>query len=173
MSYLQVQTLIKTVSLPNDESIHHGITLSRNCTLVLETEDGYQFSCEEYNPMFAAITLLFIYLPSLNVIATLYGPRTAGLIGMLWGVISFGISLFLVLSFGENLLNSPKLLWIAWFLFYLSLPVICLGGSMVFTHQKKSFSKMKILFSLQSIFLPMLIPFSPIIFLFIKWLGVF
>ena len=42
----------------------------------------------------------FIYLPSLNVIATLYGPRTAGLIGMLWGVVSFGISIFLGFGIG-------------------------------------------------------------------------
>ena len=27
----------------------------------------------EYNPWFARLTLLFIYLPSLNVLATLYG----------------------------------------------------------------------------------------------------
>ena len=170
ISYLEVQTMIKTVSLPNDESILHS--KARNCTLVLETEDGYQFSCEEYNPMFAALTLLYIYLPSLNVIATLYGPRTAGLIGVVWGVISFGVSTFLGFYFGMSLGGG----WIAWFLFYLGLPVICLGSSMIFTHQKKilhkSFSKIKILFSLHLIFLPLLIPFSPFIFLFIKWLGV-
>ena len=33
----------------------------------------------------ASLTLLFIYLPSLHVLATLYGPRTAGGVGLGWG----------------------------------------------------------------------------------------
>ena len=36
----------------------------------------------KYHHWFAILTLFFIYLPSVNVIATLYGPMSAGVVGM-------------------------------------------------------------------------------------------
>ena len=161
--------MIKTVTLRNDEAVINST--ARNCTFLNETEDGLVFSCEEYNPTFATLTLLSIYLPSLNVIATLLGPRTSGLLGLVWGVISFGASVILSLSFVKRLAVGR----IAEFLFYLSLSMICLGGSMFFTQKRplhENLSNMAIIFSLQSVFFPLFFPSSPIIFLFIKWLGV-
>ena len=71
-TYLKVETVIKTVPMKNDTLVMN--TTGRICTFVEENGDLYNFSCEEYNPMFASLTLTFIYMPSLNVLATLYGP---------------------------------------------------------------------------------------------------
>ena len=84
-TYLESATANKTVPMQNDSSVLN-IT-GRTCTFVEEYDDSYKFSCDERNPMFAALTLLFIYSPSLNVLATLYGPRTAGILGAVWGLV--------------------------------------------------------------------------------------
>ena len=42
--------------------------------------------------MFAMLTLAFIFLPSLNVIGALYGPRTAGRHGFVWGFLIAAVS---------------------------------------------------------------------------------
>ena len=42
---------------------------------------------EETNPTSAALTIVFIYLPSFNVMACIFGPRTAGSLGMVWGLV--------------------------------------------------------------------------------------
>ena len=83
----EVTNVLKTVTLQNDSTVLN--TTGRTCTLLAEHEDGYTFSCEEYNHWFASLTLLFIYLPSLNVIATLYGPSTTGPVGGGWGIVMF------------------------------------------------------------------------------------
>ena len=51
------------------------------------TVDGKgEISCIKYDYWFAILTLLFIYLPSVNVIATLYGPWTVGRVSLKrWG----------------------------------------------------------------------------------------
>ena len=91
-TYLKVTTENKTVPMKNDSSILNNA--GRNCTLVEENVDGYKFSCEVYSPIFASLTLVFIYLPSLNVLATLYGPRTAGAVGQIWGLVMLIFSIF-------------------------------------------------------------------------------
>ena len=42
-----------------------GNVTTRMCTFIRTTEDGHEFSCIEFQPWFAILTLLFIYLPSL------------------------------------------------------------------------------------------------------------
>ena len=64
----------------------------RTCTFVNQTEDSYIFSCGEYNPLFAMLTLAFIFLPSLNVLGALYGPKTAGRHGFVWGLVMATVS---------------------------------------------------------------------------------
>merc|ERR1711971_696130 len=50
-------------------------------TLTCSSNGQAGFVCVRYNYWFAMLTLLFIYLPSVNVIVTLYGPHSAGLVG--------------------------------------------------------------------------------------------
>ena len=82
---------MKTLSPLNDSALLNE-TLEY-CTLLNQTEEGFKFSCVEYNPVFASLILAFIYLPSLNVLATLYGPKKAGALGIVWAVVMFGLGL--------------------------------------------------------------------------------
>ena len=121
--------------------------------------------------MFAMLTLLFIYLPSLNVIATLYGPGTAGALGCGWGFcieIVGGVLLIVVTEIP------------AWGLMILGGAIGTLGV-MLSSYSKNIIKTLKILIreifkfkrfiSLHSIFFPLLMLISPFIFLFIKLLG--
>ena len=80
----------------------------RTCILLEENDDNYKFSCEENNPMFAMLTLLFIYMPSMNVLATLYGPRTAGKLGLVWGFLMLAGSLQLLFFLTSPFSYSPR-----------------------------------------------------------------
>ena len=58
------------------------------CTLYNSTSDV----CEKYfekNYWFGILTLSFIYLPSVNVVTSLYGPETTGTVGI---VMSLGMA---------------------------------------------------------------------------------
>ena len=77
ITFLEVATVIKIVPMESYKSNNLLNTTARTCTFIELNEDGYKFSCEEYNPMFASLTLLCIYFPSLNFLATLLGPWTA------------------------------------------------------------------------------------------------
>ena len=85
LTYFGVLADLKTVPLKNDSSVLN-IT-GRTCTFVGENDDIYNFNCWEHSPILASLTLLFIYMPSLNVLATLYGPGTAGRVGEVWGLV--------------------------------------------------------------------------------------
>ena len=62
-----------------------GNALTVSCRNI--TVDGKEeIFCIKYNYWFSILTLLFIYLPSVNVIATLYGPLTVGRVSLkIWG----------------------------------------------------------------------------------------
>ena len=85
LTYFGVLADLKTVPWKNDSSVLN-IT-GRTCTFVGENDDSYNFNCWEHSPILASLTLLFIYMPSLNVFATLFGPGTAGRVGEVWGLV--------------------------------------------------------------------------------------
>ena len=90
-------SVTKILSPLNDTSLLNDTLAS--CTMMNEMEEGFEFHCVEYNPTFASLTLTFIYLPSVNVIAALYGPSKAVLLGILFGMIMSSIGLYLLLIF--------------------------------------------------------------------------
>ena len=74
VSYLEVVNVTKFVPrMSNDtnEILSVKNSAGRTCTFMEQIDDKYRFSCEEYDQWYASLTLLFIYLPSLNVLATL------------------------------------------------------------------------------------------------------
>ena len=155
-------TDIKTVPMENDTSVLNNY--DRSCTFVEENDDGYKFSCEEHNPMFAGLTLLFIYLPSLNVLATLYGPKTAGFLGFMWGAVMFAVfmTLLLWLDGGERV--------ILWFFMLLGLTMVAVGGTTMSKDQegkKMSFKE----HTISGPFFPIFLLISPLIFILIKFLA--
>ena len=106
-TYLGLVPFIKTVK---DDTIVQNVT-GRRCTFVEENDEGYNFSCDEYNPMFASLTLLFIYMPSLNVLATLLGPKTAGAVGIVWGIVMWIVGTVTLNIFMESVTEAEVMGW--------------------------------------------------------------
>ena len=94
----------------------------RSCTIINTTcsEEGLMISCKIRKPWCAIGTLSFIYLPACTVIATLYGPKKAGM------VVSVG-SLFMLIPGGTILLyigyslTSPAAAIVGWTIILLGL----------------------------------------------------
>ena len=162
----------KTVSDLRDPSVLN-VTTFRNCTFETQMgDDLYKFSCAEETHYFAFITILCIYLPSLNVMATLFGPRTAGRLGITWGVL---------LLIGVNFTPEFHSRIFFFAIFIAMIPLGCvLGCTRMGCFRKiKPESQGKIKMSMNQIMpyvsqfflFPILLPCSPIIFLIIKLLG--
>ena len=66
-----------------------GNITTRSCTIINTTysEEDLMISCKKNDPWFAILTLFFIYLPCVNVIATIYGPKKAGMVGFVAGCV--------------------------------------------------------------------------------------
>ena len=131
---------------------------------------------EETNPTSAALTIVFIYLPSFNVMACIFGPRTAGSLGMVWGlVIGVAGGMLWQLSETRNMTMIGQIFvflgFATFFLAYkMNAATIYREGS------KNGFSGLKTwmmepLRSFDLIPFPMLVPFSPFIFILIKILA--
>ncbi len=167
-TYLKTEhvSFIKTVSNPKDPSVLN-VTGFRNCTYIVHPLFGsyeykYKFSCVEETHYFAFITILCIYLPALNVMATLFGPRTAGRHGITWGAL---------LLIGMNFTPEFHSRIFFWGIFIALIPLGCV---LAFTQGqgKIKMSMNQIMSCVPQFFLfPMLLPFSPIIFIIIKLLG--
>ena len=152
---------------PEDQtSGFFGNATTMTCSLLNSTSDGHkEYVCIRYNYWFAIITLLFIYLPSVNVIATLYGPGSAGLVGVLEGfvmAIHGGI-----LAVTGYFVPSPGTAIVAWF-------IICFGAGVFalallngnYDNDDDEIDKYHFL-----LYIPLL-AFSPIIFVIIKLLAI-
>ena len=167
--------------MENDTSVLN-IT-GRICTFIEDNDEGLMFSCN--NPMFASLTLLFVYLPSQNVLATLYGPRTAGGVGTAWGFLLMISSSFLgVLDF-EAIGNCFLILGMA-MAFWGLIGVSTLAKSQMKTPQDQDEGKCKsrilnvlifymkffsLILSIPGLLCPFLLPFTPFIFIIIKFMG--
>ena len=96
--YLGGNTLTKTVTDKNDSSVanethpNFGDAVSRICTLLSESEDSYNYSCVEYHYWFGTFTLVFIFGPSVNVLAAILGPRTGGVLSLVWAIVMLLVS---------------------------------------------------------------------------------
>ena len=144
----------------------------------------------ESDPWFARLTFLFVSLPSLNVLATLYGPRTAGAIGFVWGLVMLIVGVILIIAIDQAVIDGAKgSAWdIAEFLVLLGGSFAMLGLVMAFTMiislisaqvqggNIRSFIEV-ILSLVSSLFLqgltfPLLLPFAPFIYIFLKGVGI-
>ena len=86
--------------------------------------DGNETSIK-FNPWFTIHTLLYIYLPSVNVMATLYGPETIGTVAKRTGAII--AILGAVLATVGFYVPSPITSVIGWFLLFFGGPTSGLG----------------------------------------------
>ena len=104
-----------------------GNATLQSCSPGTITSGGYapRIVCVRYNHWFAILTMVFIYLPSVNVIATLYGPRSAGLIAMREGpalAIPGGI-----LAATGYFVQSPGAAISGWFMIFIGAGVFVMG----------------------------------------------
>ena len=119
----------------------------------------------KYDYWFSILTLLFIYLPSVNVIATLYGPKTAGNVGMKMSLVMAvvgGVS-----SLIGYFMSSPVTSVIGWFVFILSSGILCMGWINYWSGKTGKTSSLHFI-----MFIPLVV-FSPVIFLAIKFFAIF
>ena len=156
----------------------------RTCTFIEDIDDGTKFSCEEHNTIFAQLTLTFIYLPSLHVLATLYGPKTAGVLGIVWGLLMVPLGL-VILMLGQ--FSDPLTITFIIFSFMILGAAMVLIGLIMFMattqkmpqENKKSLyecltSCLSLSFSLiiHGLFLPLLLLLSPLIFILLKFIAI-
>ena len=123
-------------------------------------------SCKKNDPWFAILTLFFIYLTCVNVIATLYGPKKAGMVGFVAGCVMLIVGG--ILGYIGYSLPSPVAAIMGWFMIILGDGVAGLGLCLcwfVF-----GFSRPSVIHF--CLFIPLMI-LSPAIFIFIKLLAIF
>ena len=130
--------------------------------------DGNETSVK-YNPWFTIHTLLYIYLPSVNVLATLYGPETIGTVAKRTGFIIAIIGA--VLATVGFYVPSPTTSVIGWFLLFFGGPTSGLGwinkhSGCNMDETRESPSILHYIF-----FFPLLI-LAPVIFIFIKFMAI-
>ncbi len=140
-----------------------GNFLTKICNM-----DGKETSIT-YNPWFTIHTLLYIYLPSVNVMATLYGPETIGRVAKRTGFIIAIIGAVLA-TVGFYVL-SPITSVIGWFLLFFGGTTSGLGWI-----NKHSGCNIDVYRAYPSIlhyifFFPLLI-LAPAIFIFIKFMAI-
>jgi len=137
-----------------------------NVTTLSCSPDGQDgFVCVRYNYWYAILTLLFIYLPSVNVIATLFGPRTVGGVSF-WEGIAMAI-LGGILAVTGYFVHSPGAAIAGWFMICIGPGVYTMGRVNWFSVPDAS-NKDKYHFLL---FIPLL-SCSPGIFIIIKLLAI-
>ena len=124
-------------------------------------EDPVMIVCKARNLWFAILTLIFIYLPSIFVIAALYGPKKAGMVTSVESL--FMLIVGGILGYIGYSLPSPAVAIVGWF-------IIIFGLAGVFGVFVLGFSRPSVLHFV--LFIPLLF-LSPAIYIFIKLLAVF
>ena len=142
-------------------------TVLGNFSIKICNIDGNETSIT-YHPWYTIYTLLFIYLPSVNVMATLYGPDTIGKVAKRTGII-LAITGAVLAAAGYYVL-SPTTSVIGWFILFFGGLTTGLG----WLHQHSGFfltGDFKPCLYHYIFFIPMVI-FSPVIFIFIKFMAI-
>ena len=129
-----------------------------NVTTLSCSPDGqHGYVCVRYHYWFAILTLLFIYLPSVNVIATLYGPKTAGIVAYFKGLAIAVLGGILATT--GYLVHSPGTATSGWFIICIGVGVVVMGWVSNKVTGKFTYEVYHFL-----LFIPLLI-FSPVIFI--------
>ena len=128
------------------------------------------------------LTLTSILLPSLNIIGSIFGPRTAGVMGIVWGPVMVIASAIVFLSQKIQGLEADSRGVVPVFLFGFGVAIFILGSMMMTTQTKekqeqKNANKMTITNLRRTAFIvilfPLLLPASPLIRIVIFLLRIF
>ena len=117
--YIKEYVLLNDTTAMEDQTnrILGNITI-RSCTIMNRTcsEEGVIISCKKNDPWWAIWTLIFIYLPTGLVIATLYGPKKAGTVVTVGGL--FMLIVGGTLGYIGYSLPSPAAAIVGWFMIF-------------------------------------------------------
>ncbi len=145
-----------------------------SCAQYNSTASG-QDVCVEFvkqDYWFAITTLFFIYLPSVNVIATLYGPSSVGRVAVKMSLVTalVGGVFALIGFFVTTPMSNPATSITGWFLIILSSGFLGMGLVNKVSGDFDTGGKTHLLHYIM--FIP-LVSISPVIFIVIKFLAIF
>ena len=165
-NYLQwIHNISKHVNETNDSSVQNDIF--QDCILTSNDTIDYTYICSEFqDPWFGILTLVFIYLPSIQVISALYGPRLSRQLGF-WlglcmatvGIIIAGIDLYY---------NNAEMFVIGVFLGILGFGTILISLTLVSATYKTWFPICSKDNDLKALSYPILVVFSPLVLIMMK-----
>ena len=100
--YMAGESFTKTVTDINDPIVKNltapnlADAVTRTCVLTSSDASSFTFTCNERPLEFGILTLIFIYLPTLNIFSALFGLISSGFLGIFWGsfMIIFGWTLW-------------------------------------------------------------------------------
>ena len=126
MEYIRGSSVSDLEFLEGDTSPLFGNATTLTCSLYNYTDDGQEECVEyvKYDYWFAILTLFFIYLPSVNVIGTLYGPVSAGKVGM---KVSLGMTVGGAFTLIGYFMSNPTAAIIGWYVMILSGGIFAMG----------------------------------------------
>ena len=162
---------MKNVSDFNDTSVQNG--MFQNCILMENTytSSGFIFTCSEFqNPWFGILTLTCIYLPSAQVVSSLYGPQLGGWLGTLFGLCVMVPIGCIIVSIVAPVYNSAEWFVFGYFLVLLGTGTGFIGAKiykMSLPRQNCSMDN-----GYKVLLYPFSMAFSPIIFIIMKFLPI-
>lgn len=125
-----------------------------------------EHKCRDY--WYGALTTLFIFLPSCNVLSAIYGPSTASILCSIWGDI-FMASGILIWGFDSTLSGGV----LSWFLFLLGLGLTLLGSIGKYKRKEDTTFCLRLALRIpQIISFPFFILISPGLIPLIKFLNI-
>ena len=126
------ESLVQNSTAPN-----LGDAITRTCYLVASSmgEATTTFECNERPLEFGILTLLFIYLPSLNPISALFGLISTGFLGTIWGVVmtTFGWILWHFCDIQGDVAGAS----VGFFCGILGLAFIVVGSVLIHTNREE------------------------------------
>ena len=158
----------------DETSPFFGNATKLTCAVFNYTADGQMDQCVQYvqyHYWFSLLMLFFIYLPSVNLVSTLYGPRTAGMVGMKVSLGKLGMAVVGgVFTLSGYFISNPATSIIGWYVLILSGGILAMGWVNAISSDKDLDANISRIHFL--LFIPLVVV-SPAIFIIIKFLAIF
>ena len=130
------------------------------------------YDCWKIDYYYGGLTLMFIYLPSSYTMAAVLGPGTAGLCSLVWGLVMAIVGIVMSVVGSANDVYKT----IGLFMRLLGFGTFCLGVLLIAQQRKNLKSTLSQQtcgsFVLKFLLYPILFIFSPLIFVYIKFLTI-
>ena len=169
---------LNDIKVTNLTSSHFLNATARICSLELEENGMYNFSCVEHHYWYGIMTFVFIYATSGMTLAALIGRGAAYFLCVSWGII-FGIVGLILTYTGESVeivLQGLFMIFLGTILFWGPVLSFVLGladKSMAETYAKNKSNRDSAAIGTLFFFIPLVILVSPVMMLIIHTLAIF